>query len=76
MKIFRKKKRPIPGREKRTQLPEDGSERFFREVDIEFLVHELKDPVAIIETGLRTLLERQEKYGPLTDKQREPCGGH
>lgn len=44
-------------------------ERFFRDIEIEFLIHELKDPIAVIETGLRTLLERQEKIGPLTERQ-------
>jgi signal transduction histidine kinase len=42
---------------------------FFQEISIEFLIHELKDPIAIIETGLRTVLEKQDKYGPLTTKQ-------
>ncbi len=46
-----------------------GDQRFFREVEIEFLIHELKDPVAVIETGLRTLLEKTEKFGPLTARQ-------
>jgi signal transduction histidine kinase len=56
--------------------PQDGShfeaetpENFFRDVEIEFLIHELKDPLAIIETGLRTLLERQDKYGQLAPRQ-------
>lgn len=44
-------------------------ENFFRDLEIEFLIHELKDPLAIIETGLRTLLERQDKYGQLTPRQ-------
>ena len=43
--------------------------RFFQEISIEFLIHELKDPIAIIETGLRTVLEKQEQYGALTAKQ-------
>jgi signal transduction histidine kinase len=43
--------------------------RFFQEISIEFLIHELKDPIAIIETGLRTVLEKQEQYGSLTPKQ-------
>ena len=43
--------------------------RFFREVELEFLIHELKDPIAIIETGVRTLLERREKYGQLSARQ-------
>jgi signal transduction histidine kinase len=46
-----------------------AAEQFFREIEIEFLVHELKDPIAIIETGLRTLLERQDKFGKLTPRQ-------
>jgi signal transduction histidine kinase len=46
-----------------------GAEQFFRDIEIEFLVHELKDPIAIIETGLRTLLERQDKFGALSTRQ-------
>ena len=48
---------------------EERAEQFFREIEIEFLVHELKDPIAIIETGLRTLLERRDKYGNLSPRQ-------
>jgi signal transduction histidine kinase len=47
----------------------DAPDQFFRELEIQFLIHELKDPIAIIETGLRTLLEKREKYGPLSPKQ-------
>ncbi|MGA9538309.1 MAG: HAMP domain-containing sensor histidine kinase [Desulfobacterales bacterium] len=50
--------------------PEDSEAgRFFREVEIEFLIHELKDPIAVIETGVRTILEKKEKFGPLTPRQ-------
>ncbi|MDY0094062.1 MAG: HAMP domain-containing sensor histidine kinase [Candidatus Vecturithrix sp.] len=42
---------------------------FFRELEIEFLLHELKDPLSIIETGMRSLLEKSEKYGPLSPRQ-------
>ena len=42
---------------------------FFRDVEIEFLIHELKDPLAVIETGLRTILEKRSKFGPLTSRQ-------
>jgi two-component system, OmpR family, sensor kinase len=42
---------------------------FFRDIDIEFLIHELKDPVSVIETGIRTLLERRETHGPLSARQ-------
>ena len=44
-------------------------EGFFRDIEIEFLIHELKDPIAVIETGLRTLLEKQEKFGTLSARQ-------
>lgn len=49
----------------------DNGECFFRQLDTEFLIHEMKDPLAIIETGVRTLLERQNKYGALTDRQKK-----
>ena len=48
-----------------------GNGRFFEELDLEFLIHELKDPVSVVETGVRTLLEREEKYGPLSEKQKK-----
>jgi signal transduction histidine kinase len=52
------------------RCPECGKNKgFFREVEIEFLIHELKDPVAVIETGLRTILEKKQKFGPLTPRQ-------
>jgi signal transduction histidine kinase len=47
----------------------ESPQEFFRELEIQFLIHELKDPIAIIETGLRTLLEKKEKFGPLSTKQ-------
>lgn len=47
----------------------DDSRPFFREVQIEFLIHEMKNPVSIIETGARTLLEKKEKCGPLSARQ-------
>lgn len=47
----------------------DAPPQFFREIEIQFLIHELKDPIAIIETGLRTLLEKQDKFGSLSSKQ-------
>jgi signal transduction histidine kinase len=46
-----------------------GGRGFFRELRVEFLVHELKDPVAVIETGARALLEKPDKYGPITERQ-------
>lgn len=44
-------------------------EPFFREVDVEYLIHELKDPLSVIETALRTLLEKREKFGSLSGRQ-------
>ncbi|MDM8523258.1 sensor histidine kinase [Desulfococcaceae bacterium HSG8] len=49
-------------------IAEDG-QNFFREVEVEFLVHELKDPISIVETCVRALLERREKYGALSSSQ-------
>ena len=46
-----------------------NKEAFFENLDIEFLIHELKDPIAVIETGARTLLEKQDKFGSLSSKQ-------
>ena len=38
-------------------------------IKIDFLIHELKSPLAVIETGISLLLRRPEKYGPLTKNQ-------
>ncbi|PIE35669.1 hypothetical protein CSA56_03185 [candidate division KSB3 bacterium] len=46
-----------------------SAENFFRDIEIEFLIHELKDPISIIETGIRALLEKREKYGQLSVRQ-------
>lgn len=47
----------------------DIPDHFFRELDVQLLVHELKDPTGIIITALRSLLEKKEKYGPLLPRQ-------
>jgi two-component system OmpR family sensor kinase len=52
-----------------TNASSDDGGRFLEEIDLEFLIHELKDPVSVVETGVRTLLERTDKYGPLTERQ-------
>jgi two-component system OmpR family sensor kinase len=44
-------------------------ENFFKEIEIEFLIHELKDPISIVETGAQMLLKKQERFGPLTERQ-------
>ena len=47
------------------------SDQFFRDLNIEFLIHELKDPLSVIETGLLMLLEKQQLSGPLTERQQK-----
>ena len=42
---------------------------FFRDINVEFLIHELKDPISVIETAVRMLLEKTAKYGALTKRQ-------
>lgn len=54
-------------KEQKAEVPD----HFFRDVDIEFLIHELKSPLSIIETGMRTLLKRENKFGKLSDKQKK-----
>lgn len=38
-------------------------------IKIELLIHDLKSPIAVIEAGVASLLNRKEKYGPLTPEQ-------
>jgi two-component system, OmpR family, sensor kinase len=45
------------------------AQRFFHDIKIEFLIHELKSPVAMVETAVRSLLEAAEIYGELNPKQ-------
>jgi two-component system, OmpR family, sensor kinase len=42
---------------------------FFSDIDVEFLVHELKSPLSIVDSAVRMLLDKPDKYGPLTDRQ-------
>lgn len=49
--------------------PDEDSPSFFRELDTQLLVHELKNPLALIEATTRTLLEHTSRLGPLTDRQ-------
>ena len=48
----------------------DEKRSFFQDLSVEFLVHELKDPLAVAETGVRALLEKADRYGSLSPKQR------
>ena len=40
-------------------------------IKIDLLIHDLKVPLSVIEAGLVSMLTREEKYGPLTDKQKK-----
>jgi two-component system, OmpR family, sensor kinase len=40
-----------------------------KNIQTSHLVHDLKNPVNIIETGARSLLEKQDRYGELNSKQ-------
>lgn len=49
----------------------DQAEDFFRSINIQFLVHELKGPLYVIETNTRMLLEFEKKFGRLTASQQK-----
>jgi signal transduction histidine kinase len=38
-------------------------------IKTEILIHDLKVPISVIDAGAKSLLNRRESYGPLTDKQ-------
>jgi len=38
-------------------------------IKIDLLIHDLKVPLAVIEAGLLSLLNKQDKYGPITEQQ-------
>ena len=40
-----------------------------RRIKFDFLIHDLKVPLAVIEAGILSLVQKKDKYGPLTDKQ-------
>ncbi|HET9297818.1 MAG TPA: HAMP domain-containing sensor histidine kinase [Candidatus Binatia bacterium] len=45
------------------------SDDFFRALDTQLLVHELKGPLVLIEAAARTLIEQTGRMGPLTERQ-------
>jgi len=47
----------------------ESQDHLYREIQIEFLIHELKDPIAVIDAGARLLLENSDKCGALTARQ-------
>jgi signal transduction histidine kinase len=40
-------------------------------IKFDLFIHDLKVPLAVMEAGVVSLLEREGKYGPLTDKQKK-----
>ncbi len=42
-----------------------------KKIRIDLLIHDLKVPLAIVESGITFLLQKPEKYGPLTAKQKK-----
>src|SRR5882724_6220510 len=54
--------------EKPAPAPTD-SDDFFRALDTQLLVHELKGPLILIEAATRTLIEQTARLGPLTKRQ-------
>jgi len=49
---------------------EKGNPLMRRErIKIDLLIHDLKVPLAVIEAGLTSMMKRQDKYGPITEKQ-------
>jgi len=40
-----------------------------KKIKIDLVIHDLKVPLAVIESGITLLLQKPEKYGPLTAKQ-------
>jgi signal transduction histidine kinase len=38
-------------------------------IKLDLLIHDLKVPLAVIEAGLLSLMNKREKYGPVTEKQ-------
>jgi signal transduction histidine kinase len=40
-------------------------------IKTEILIHDLKVPISVIDAGAKSLLNRQDSYGPLTEKQKK-----
>lgn len=51
------------------KIETENQDHLYREIQIEFLIHELKDPIAVIDAGARLLLENRDKCGDLTARQ-------
>ena len=45
-----------------------------KRIRLDLLIHDLKGPLSIIESNILLLMERPDKYGPLTEKQKRLLG--
>jgi len=59
----------VSSQEPLTQNKDRGSDMGKERIKIDFLIHDLKVPLAVVEAGIKSLLTRQDKYGKLTEKQ-------
>lgn len=46
-----------------------GSSLQHNRIKIDLLVHDIKSPLAVVETGISSLIRNRSKWGPLTEKQ-------
>jgi len=75
MLLFNTPKDPLdssnPGKpeDERHPLSEKQNPREVSRIKIDLLIHDLKVPLAVVEAGITSLLNRQEKYGALTEGQ-------
>jgi len=82
LRKFKKNRKVTPEKHVTTGVPETENMPAAREqenkgnshmrrdrIKIDLLIHDLKVPLAVIEAGLTSMMNRQEKYGPITEKQ-------
>lgn len=68
-KNLQKSRNPTEPESERHPLSEKENPMGQNRIKIDLLIHDLKVPLAVIEAGITSLLNRQEKYGALTEKQ-------
>jgi two-component system OmpR family sensor kinase len=64
-------KEPVPesGMTNRDQRNEREPLMRKQRIKLDLLIHDLKVPLAVIDAGITALLKKQEKYGPVNEKQ-------
>jgi len=61
----------LKGRSREGELPGQQEQAMGNQrIKFDLFIHDLKVPLAVIEAGILSILEREQKYGPLTDKQK------